>query len=72
MRERITIHDLTYSLCFGDSRPGLLDFGMVPLARISGLGPVFKDPQPQTTNLKFDVPRNLAQVEGPTLASWHA
>jgi hypothetical protein len=31
----------------------LLDFGMVFLARISGLQPVFQNPQSQTTNLKF-------------------
>jgi hypothetical protein len=47
------IYDFPHSLCSSDSHPCLLDFGMVFLARVSGLQPVFQNPQPQTMNLKF-------------------
>jgi len=46
-------YDFPHFLCSGDSHFSLLDFGMVFLARISGLQPVFQNPQSQTTNLKF-------------------
>jgi len=46
-------YDFPHFLFFGDSQLCLLDFGMVFLARISGLQPVFQNPQSQTTNLKF-------------------
>jgi len=52
-RERMKIYDFPYSLYSGDSHFCLLDFGMVFLACISGLQPVFQNPQSQTTNLKF-------------------
>jgi len=51
--ERIKIYDFPHSLCSGDFHSCLLDFGMVFLACISGLQPVFQNPQSQTTNLKF-------------------
>jgi hypothetical protein len=53
VRERIKIYDFPHSLCSGDSRSCLLDLGMVSLACISGLQPVYHNPQSQTANLKF-------------------
>jgi hypothetical protein len=44
-------YDFPHSLCSGDSCLRVLDFGMVLMARVSGLQPVFKSPQSQTTNL---------------------
>ena len=34
-------YGFTHSLYSGDSRHGLLDFRMVPLAHLSGCGPIF-------------------------------
>jgi hypothetical protein len=61
--ERIKIYDFPHSLCSGDSHLCLLDFGMVFLARVSGLLPVFQNPQPQTTNLKFYASRHFSKSE---------
>jgi len=44
-------YDFPHSLCSGDSHLCLLVFRMVFLARISGLKPVFQNPQSQTTNV---------------------
>jgi hypothetical protein len=53
VHERIKIYDYPYSLCSGNSYLCLLDFGVVSLARVSGLQPIFQNPQSQTTNLNF-------------------
>jgi hypothetical protein len=44
-RERIKIYDFPHSLYPSGSQLCLLDFRMVFLARVSGLQPVFKNPQ---------------------------
>jgi hypothetical protein len=46
------IYDIPHFLCSDDFHSGLLDCGMVSLACISGLQPVFQNPQSQTTGLK--------------------
>jgi hypothetical protein len=44
-------YDFPHSLCSDDSHLCLLDFGMVFMARISGLQPIFQNPQSQTSSL---------------------
>jgi hypothetical protein len=60
--ERIKIYDFPHFLCSGGSHLCLLDFGMVFLARISRLQPVFQNPQSQTANLNFMPHAILAKV----------
>jgi hypothetical protein len=52
VREWIKTYDFPDALCSGDARPGRLDFGVVFLACLSGLQPVFQNPPSQTADLK--------------------
>jgi hypothetical protein len=70
VRKRIKIYDFPHFLCSGDSRLCLLAFGMVFLARLSGLQPVFQNPQSQTGSLKFYASSHFNTSERSTRASW--
>jgi len=63
-------YDCSYSLCFDDLYVCLLDFGMVFLARVSGLQPVFQDSQSQTANLKIYASRHFYTSERFRRATW--
>jgi hypothetical protein len=47
------IYDFSHSICSDDAHCVRLDVGMVFLAGLSCIEPLFESPQPQTTNLKF-------------------
>jgi hypothetical protein len=64
----LKIYDCHYSLCSGDSYLCLLDFGVVSMARVSGLQPIIQNPQSQTTSLKFYASRHFNTSERFALA----